>query len=460
MDVHRLSTADEDGKRIYLYPEEVKGKWNTWRMGIYYLLIAIYIVLPWSKMGGHQTILLDIPRREFFIFGGHFYAHNIPLLFIAIVTFLISMALITAVVGRIWCGMACPQSVFIEGLFRKIEGWIEGASRRRMHLDASPWNSTKLGKKALKWTLFTLVSLIIAHSFLAYFVPVEELIKIIRHSPKENLTLFFIMLGVSAIVLFDFGWFREQFCIIACPYGRLQSVLMDKDSLLVAYDYNRGEPRKNPGVKEHGDCINCYKCVHVCPTGIDIRRGSQLECIQCTKCIDACNKIMQQIKKPLGLIRYSTDRQLQEGGRKVLRPRVWFYSAILLFCLIGGGYLIVQSKSVEVLFLQGAKEPYQTIIKEGRETIINHYKAEFFYRGDLPLDLSFTASYPGVEIITPRKKMIIKAARKSLVHIFFRFSPHILHQGRRKIKVSILSQGKLLTTKEITLTGPYGPGVN
>ena len=450
-----MATTDREGKRIYLYPEKISGIWNNRRSLVYYLLIVIYLCLPWLKLNGHQLILLDIVNREFFIFGGHFYAHNIPLLFVVLATFIFVIAFVTAVWGRVWCGWACPQSVFIEGVFRKIEEWVEGHARQRIHLDRGAWSGEKLLKKSFKWLLFLFVSLVISHSFLAYFVPVEELLKIIRISPRENMTLFWVMLAATGVVLFDFGWFREQFCIIACPYGRFQSVLMDEDSLLVAYDGGRGEPRKKPGVEEHGDCINCYKCVHVCPTGIDIRRGTQLECIQCTRCIDACDAIMDHIKKPRGLIRYSTERRLKTGASKIFRPRTFVYGAILFLCFSVGGYAVYESKSMDVLFLRSTKSPYQTLLKDGREIIVNHYKAEFFYRDDKELNLKFKTNDPRVEVVSPMKNISLKASRKKMIHIFFRFDRGVLVDGVKKIEVVILNGEEELVSKEMTLVGPY-----
>ena len=457
MDENRLATADRDGQRIYLYPEAVVGFWNRWRTLVYCVLIAIYLSLPWLKINGRQAILADLQRGEFFIFGGHYYSHNIPLVFIVVITFVVLIGLVTALAGRIWCGWGCPQTVFIEGIFRKIEEWIEGHHRKRMHLDQGPWTLEKGIKKIVKWWLFALASLVISHSFLAYFVPVEELFGIVRHSPRENMSLFVAMLVTTGVVLFDFGWFREQFCIIACPYGRFQSVLMDQDSLVVAYDMNRGEPRKRglPGEK-HGDCINCYKCVHVCPTGIDIRRGTQLECIHCTRCIDACDKIMDRIKKPRGLIRYSTERNLVgKNSTKLLRPQVIVYGIILLFLFGVGGVFFRQSTKLEALFLRGTRAPYQIVFKENRQFVVNHYKAELFYRGEKELRLDFQVDHPMVEVVSPVKNITLEASRKKVIHLFFRFPKGALPGGGQKIQVSIFHSGEELFKKEISLLAPY-----
>lgn len=454
----RLATTTDEGERVYLYPEEVKGKWNTRRSIVYSFLIVLYLVLPWIKINGSQAILLHIQKREFFILGGHFYAHNIPLLFIVLLSFILGIGLITALKGRVWCGWACPQTVFIEEVFRKIEYLIEGNYRKRQKLDQGPWSFERVWKKSLKWMLFTGASLIISHSFVAYFVPVEDLVGIVGTNPSAHSTLFYAVLIVTGIVLFDFGWFREQFCIIACPYGRFQSVMMDKDTTVVAYDYNRGEPRKQPNTKEHGDCINCYKCVHVCPTGIDIRRGTQMECISCTKCIDICDEVMTKIHKPTGLISFTTERIIEEGKSQVLRPRVIIYSIAFFLLISIGGYLINASKQLDVIWLRGTKAPFQVVVTEGQEKVINHYKAEILYRGDEQLKLEFTADNPNVELVSPMSNRTISEQRKTIMHIFFKFKRNVLIEGKLPIKVQVYNvatpERKLLKEKELVLLGP------
>jgi cytochrome c oxidase accessory protein FixG len=456
-DLHeeRLATTKSDGSRIYLYPEEVKGKWQNYRSLVYFFLISFYLVLPWTKINGEQSFLIDIGAREFFIFGVHFYAHDIPLLFIVLAIFILSIGFLTAIFGRVWCGWACPQTVFIEAIFRRIESLVEGNSRKRMLLDKGPINSKKILKKIIKWLLFLFVSLVISHSFLAYFVRTEELIKIVQNSPEANYNLFFTMLFICGVFLMDFGWFREQFCTIACPYGRLQSILLDKDSLVVSYDYNRGEPRKVPESKDHADCINCYKCVTVCPTGIDIRRGTQLECIHCTRCIDACDEIMDHVNKPKGLIRYTTENQLQNNNFKIIRPRIIIYSIILLFFTSIGSYLIYQSKNVQVIFLRGTRSPYQIVKNNSGEKIVNHYKVELFYRDKKELKLSFKTNLTAIEIVSPVKNITLQSGRKKMVHVFFKFDKNVLKEGSKNISVTIYDGQKELITKEVALVGPY-----
>lgn len=458
LDENRLATTTDDGSRVYLYPEEVKGKWNNRRNFVYFFLIAIYLVLPWMKINGHQAILLHIKNREFFILGGHFYAHNIPLVFILLVSFILGIGLVTALKGRIWCGWACPQTVFIEGVFRKIEYFIEGNYRKRIKLDKAPLSFEKVWKKSAKWFLFTAFSLIISHSFVAYFVPVQELVGLVGTNPQAHSGVFLAVLIVTGIFLFDFGWFREQFCIIACPYGRFQSVMMDQDTTVVAYDYTRGEPRKQPDVKEAGDCINCYKCVHVCPTGIDIRRGTQLECIHCTKCIDICDEVMTKIHKPTGLIRFTTERQLEEGKTKVLRPRIILYSVALTLLVSIGSFIIHSSKQLDVIWLRGTKAPFQVVVTEGQEKVVNHYKAEILYRGDEQMKLEFQTDNKDIEVVSPMGNRSISEKRKTILHIFFKFKRSVLQEGKLPIKVQVINKANperpVLKEKELVLLGP------
>lgn len=281
-------------------------------------MIFIFLGLPWVRISGEQSIFLNIPARQFTIFGLKFWSHDGPMLFFVFGGFAISLIFVTAIWGRVWCGWACPQTVFIDGVYRRIEKWIEGTAPKRKLLDQSPWTADKIFKRLTKHICFLIVTLIITHSFLAYFVGAKQITEMVLRPPSENWTSFLFILITTGILYFNFAWFREQFCIIMCPYGRLQSSLFDNTTMIVGYD------------KARGDCIECNKCVNVCPTGIDIRDGVQMECIACTACMDACDDIMKKVKKPLGLIKYTSEDEL--AGKKIskFRPRTIVYALFLL----------------------------------------------------------------------------------------------------------------------------------
>ncbi|MGZ3806167.1 MAG: cytochrome c oxidase accessory protein CcoG, partial [Pseudobdellovibrionaceae bacterium] len=358
LDPERLTSIDEFGDRTYIIPAEVRGFYHRYRTWVHFILLVIFLALPWTSINGSQTILLDIHARKFAIFGMTFWAHDAPLVFFILATLTLSLAFVTSIWGRVWCGWACPQTVFIDAVFRRIEHWVQGNYIQRRQLKQAPLSFKKVFKNLLTWILFFIVSSLIAHSFAAYFVGAEALIKMLQESPGQNWESFLVVSFFTLVVLFDFGWFREQFCIIMCPYGRIQSVLLDQKSLAVVYDQERGEPRKGKvetnkkqGDKQ-GDCVNCNRCVQVCPTGIDIRKGLQMECIACSACVDACDEIMTKIKKPKGLIRYDT---LDHSKISLTKPRSLIYMALILISLIGLTYNISTREKAQVFILR-AKE--------------------------------------------------------------------------------------------------------
>ncbi|MBP9674645.1 MAG: cytochrome c oxidase accessory protein CcoG, partial [Bacteriovoracaceae bacterium] len=402
----RLSTTDAEGHRVYLHPEDVQGKFRTRRTIFYTLLIFIYLILPWIHIDGKQSILIDITHREFTFFGFTFFGHDIPLLFFILTLWVFAFAFITAVWGRVWCGFACPQTVFIDAIFSRIERWIEGKARQRKELEKAPWTLQKFFKKTFKWLLFLLVSLHIVHSFLGYFVGTRRLFWMSLHSPLDNWGVFVAMLIGVAIVLLDFGWFREQFCIIVCPYGRIQSVMMDENSLVVAYDTKRGEPRRSVGVSRdaEGDCINCFACVKVCPTGIDIRNGTQLECIACTACMDMCDEIMLKVGKPQGLIRYDSENNLKGGGKKIFTGRILVYLAVITLLLGGLIYSLRHQTILDVVYTR-SKNPYQIISRSDSDPVImNQLQVHLSYNIQESTNISIrtsTLSSSDLEIIAP-----------------------------------------------------------
>ncbi|QDK45869.1 cytochrome c oxidase accessory protein CcoG [Bdellovibrio sp. ZAP7] len=374
LDPNLLTSVDEHGDHIAIIPAEVKGFYKKHRTWVHAVLLVVFLALPWTSIRGVQTILINIPDREFSFFGLLFHAHDAPLLFFIIGTLVIGLAFVTAVWGRVWCGWACPQTVFIESVFRRIEQWTEGnyIERRKLREEAMTFN--KIKKSGTKWVLFALVSSLIAHSLIAYFVGAKDLLHMMEQPPGDNWTYFILVSLVTAAVLFDFGWFREQFCVIMCPYGRFQSLLIDNKSLAVIYDVKRGEPRRGrnqPG-EAQGDCVACNRCVNACPTGIDIRNGLQMECIACTACVDACDEIMEKVKKPKGLIRYDT---LDFSKIKLTRPRPLVYMGALLILVSGLSYAIATRDPFHWTLLRGQGLPY-SYVQDGdtKDVIQNQFK--------------------------------------------------------------------------------------
>lgn len=440
-DLHpeRLSTTDERGNRVYLFPEDVRGFYRKLRTYFFIFLVALYTILPWTYIGGEQTLLLDIVHRKFVMFGHVFWGHDAPLLIFLFLGLCFFIALITTLWGRVWCGHACPQTVFLDLIYRKIEIFVEGKVRDRILLEEAAYSSEKIAKKSIKWILYLIVSAIIAHSFIGYFVGTKNLWNIVSHNPSENWTLFNLTIILTGIFAFNFGWFREQFCIIACPYGRFQSVLMDQDSYNVTYDLTRS------------DCINCYRCVAVCPTGIDIRRGTQMECIGCTQCIDACDEIMTKVKKPTGLIRYESENGLKKLKTKLIRPRTLAYTTALMALMT---IFIITLKNKEQLFTLWIRNPIPYTVKTGvNENIItNQFKLELSYPTMIPL--TFKVNDEKIKLITPMHPFKLTNQTKSTAIIFFQFPQSLLVNGSHRTKVEIYNDKILLTENEVELVGP------
>lgn len=467
----RLSTTDAKGRRIFLYPSDVRGFFRQKRSQVQAILVFIFLTLPWIKINGHQALLLDLNQRRFEIFGLSLRAHNAPLLFFVFSAGAFGLFFATTVWGRVWCGWACPQTVFIDGVFRKIERWVEGPALERKKLDASPYSVQKIYKKSIKWSLYIIATLIVTHSFLAYFVGTDQLEKMIQRSPSENWGSFLFMFISSGIILFDFAWFREQFCTIVCPYGRFQSVLMDKGSMIVAYDVDRGEPRATPQAKvlskthnsKLGDCVNCYRCVQVCPTGIDIRRGLQMECIACTACMDACDEVMTKIKKPTGLIRY--DSLLPKTHKKkIFTIRSSIYLFICVSSLLALALSLYFIKPVDVQVLRAKDDPYtlQTLAS-GQIIVMNHFKLELSNQSGTKHNLIFKTSEKTekeIQLITALQPLPIEDGKVVQVDIFLRVPKELIHNGEKTISLLIQDSNVRLNhtvqiEKEVKIVGPF-----
>lgn len=397
-----------DGHREKVRVADVAGRFTTWRRRAFFLLILVYAAAPLVKVGGQPLIFLDITARRFYLFGQTFNAQDAYLLFFLLAGGVLSIFLLTAVMGRIWCGWACPQTVFLEGIFRPIERFLEGSKHEQLRLARQPLRGRKLRILVVKHGLYLLAALLVSHIFISYFVSLEQLRSWVLESPREHWTAFVWMAAITGLLYFNFAWFREQTCLILCPYGRFQSALTDDDTLVIGYDLGRGEPRGGVGTVGAGDCVDCLRCVEVCPTAIDIREGLQLECIGCANCIDACDDIMAKLGRPAGLVRYDSLKGLSGQPRRWARPRVYLYLAILLLLAGTGAVFAAGRRPFEATLIRQTGAPY-VIEEDGEEELIrNQYfvhvvnktprRSRFDLRVLLPEGAEALLPLPSVEV--------------------------------------------------------------
>ncbi|MEN9468608.1 MAG: hypothetical protein RL630_341 [Verrucomicrobiota bacterium] len=356
-----VTTINQDGSRYFVHPADVRGFWTMMRRVAGFVLIGVYILLPIVQINGAPAVFLDILHRKIHLFGFTFLFQDLWLLFFLITGTGFALFFVTSLFGRLWCGWSCPQTVFLDHVFRRVERLLDGDALSRRRLEDAPLSGGKIFRRVLKHGIYIVLCAAIAHLFLSYFVSLPELYRMTHLSPLENWGAFLFVTALTGILYFNFAWFREQFCIIMCPYGRLGSALIDDNSIVVGYDTVRGEPRGKQGTTT-GDCIDCRRCVQVCPTGIDIRQGLQIECISCEACIDACNEIMAKIKRPLGLIRHDSLNALSGKKTRFLRPRVFLYLALMIAGATAFGLSTQRLKPVVVSALRMQGAPYY---KEG-----------------------------------------------------------------------------------------------
>lgn len=444
-----LPTLNADGTRRQIRPRLYAGRFWRARRIVAWVLMFLFVGLPWLRVNGRPVILLDVAARKFVLFGKTFLATDGVLLMLLLLTIFVGIVLVTALVGRAWCGWACPQTVYLEFLYRPIERLFEGGRERQLRLDKEGGGARRIAKNAV----FLVISVLLGNSFLAYFVGTDALVTWVQRTPYEHPQSFLVMSVVSALVFLDFAYFREQMCTIACPYARLQSVLLDRRSLIVGYDVKRGEPRSKGRSKPgSGDCIDCNACVAACPTGIDIREGLQLECVACAQCVDACDSIMARVKKPPGLIRYGSQEALEVGrATRVVRPRVLAYGAIFAVLSLALVAMIVARPRAEIIVLRGLGAPFE--MREGRAVnqirikIQNRTDAGARYRIEL-LDA------PGATLIAPENPLLVPAREQRSTSVFVMIDPGELANGQRAVRFRVSDGGGFEQTSPYRLLGP------
>jgi cytochrome c oxidase accessory protein FixG len=441
-----LSTLNQDGTRLYIRPKLAHGRFLTRRRVVGFLLIALFVLLPRLRIAGHPALLIDLVTRDIYVFGALFRPSEGFALAMLGMTIVIAVFLVTALFGRVWCGWGCPQTVYLELVFRPIERFLEGSRGQR----ASPW------RKAVKWTLYAAVAFALSNVFLAYFVGTDRLEKWVFHSPLEHPIGFSIVIGVAGLMLLDFGWFREQMCTIACPYGRLQSVLLDRQSLIVGYDATRGEPRTKPKKKlpvVGGDCVDCSACVSVCPTGIDIREGLQMECIGCAQCIDACDGVMDKLGRKRGLIRYTSQDELGGKPRKILRVRTVVYPVLLALAVGLLGFSVGTHDSTEV-WIERIQGPAFVELPDGKISSQARIKLENASDVERRYHLLLAES-PGASL-RGNFQWTIKAHKSQEIPIFIDVPRDSFVNGKRKVYLRIHDSGGAERVVTLTLLGPDG----
>ncbi|MEQ8928152.1 MAG: cytochrome c oxidase accessory protein CcoG [Fulvivirga sp.] len=452
-----IATVDESGKRIWVYPKKPQGYYHNLRIGFTILLLGILFAGPFITIGGKPLLLLNIFERKFVIFGQAFWPQDFFLLALLLITFFVIVILFTVVFGRLWCGWACPQTLFMEMVFRKIEYWIEGDANQQRKLDQQPWSFEKIRKKGLKHLIYISIAFLISHTVMSYLLGYEQVLDIVSQPPSTNMAGFTGMLVFTGIFYWVFAYLREQACVAICPYGRLQGVLLDNKSIAVMYDWLRGEPRgklkKNEPVEEKGDCIDCKLCVHACPTGIDIRNGTQLECVNCTACIDACDDVMEKINKPKGLIRYASHESISTGTKNLFNTRVKAYSVVLLLLMSILISALVSRSDIETTVL---KVPGQLYQRTDRGTITNLYNIQFVNKtfDDMEVEVKVLKNPEALISKVGGGAQNLKANSLSEGVYFIELPYKAITSARMKLELGIYVNGELEETVNTKFLGP------
>jgi len=461
-----IATMDRKGKRQWVFPKKPSGKFTKYRTYVSWVLLAILVLNPFIKLpNGNPVFMFNVPQGQFIIFGFPFFTSDFFLLAIGMIATIVSVLLFTVVYGRIFCGWICPQTIFMEHIFRKIEYAIEGDRAKQMRLAQQAWDEEKIRKRLLKWTVFALISFFIANIFLAYVIGSDALIDLVKQGPGgENLSTFIGLIIFTGLFYFIFAWFREQVCTLVCPYGRLQGVLIDKQTVIVAYDFKRGESSagrakfrkgEDRAVAGKGDCIDCKQCVVVCPTGIDIRNGTQMECIGCTACIDACDEVMEKINLPKGLIRYASEENIEKGTKFKLTGRMIAYTIALLIIISSINIFLFNRNNVEVKFLQIPGRNFK--VENGN--VINLYQYTLYNKtnDDLRVKFALKSHEDGtIKIIDGPPTVILRKAdiKQGVVEVDIP-KADISSYKERIVVVAVDEEGKELDDYSTSFAAPF-----
>jgi polyferredoxin len=507
-----IATVDEHGKGIWLYPKKPKGQFYNLRTWVSLVFLTFFLVTPFIKVNGEPLMLFNIFERKFIVFSVLFMPQDFYLFVLAMLTFLVFIALFTIVYGRLFCGWVCPQTIFMEMLFRKIEYWIEGDANEQRRLDKQHWDGRKMRKKILKHVVFFAIAVVVANYFLAYIIGMDAVLKIITEPIGKHALGFVAMIGFSGLFYGVFSRLREQVCTTICPYGRLQSVLIVPETIVIAYDFIRGEPRgklkkqKEPIKKEPctngcpdcgecavtqnlfknvenkiaeaqtltltaskpleiklGDCIDCTLCVQVCPTGIDIRNGTQLECINCTACIDACDEVMVKINKPKGLIRYDSLKGITEQRQQIWTPRVAAYSAVLIALLGIDGFLFSRVKDMDINILRTSGQMYQIVDDQHIKNLYT-YRITYKIEGELPIEFKVKDALGEIKLVgnttpsttpnSPQQSITVSKSKKNEGAFFIEMDKAKLTGMKTTLYIEVYANGLLMDKVKTSFLGP------
>ena len=453
----RHSNVTEKGARKWVYALKPKGKLYQYRNYLSFVYLGLFFALPFIKINGFPAIQLNFPEAKFILFGKIFWPDDFFIFAVAMIAFIVFVALFTVIYGRVFCGWVCPQTVFMEFVFRKIEWWIEGPPNQQRKLNEGPWSREKIVKKTFKHIVFAFIALLISHTFLSYILGAKEVLTLITHPISENAGLFVGLLVFAGLFYFVFAFVRDIVCTTVCPYGRLQGVLFDKDTMQVSYDYNRGEPRGKikKNLEQHlGDCIDCKLCVNVCPTGIDIRNGVQMECVGCTACIDACDSVMEKINRPLGLIRMASENQISQKLPFRFNGKMKFYSAILLVLTGVMVFLLISRKSVDTSISRVTGQLYQEV---GKDSLSNLFQAKIINKthSDITYELKTEGAISGTVKMIETGLHKLKAESITNATFFIIIPSSQIKTRSSKINIGVYANGKKVETVKSTFLGPF-----